>query len=186
MNFPESKFWDFSINTYQSGAVESACLQLQNKHPADINIILYCCWAGQNHIGLLHKDVKKLIATTRPWQTTILKPLRDARKTMKQHIIAMPADMLEQTLTNLTEMELNAERMSQLALEKAIKLNDCHCCKDKTALQCAIHNLKLYLQEIAAIESMNSVNTQLDTILKAIFQDPDAVQMALMPVEAVS
>ncbi|MDH5483649.1 MAG: TIGR02444 family protein [Gammaproteobacteria bacterium] len=185
MNFPDSKFWDFSVNTYRSGDVEKVCLQLQNEYNADINIILYCCWAGHNHVGLCDIDIEQLISTTSPWQSSILKPLRAARNTLKQHIIAMPADMIDQTLSNLSEMELNAERMSQLAMEKTIKLHDRDCCKDKTALQCTMHNLELYLQTLP-IDSMDSVDVQIDTIISAVFHDKDTGKAVAMPAEATS
>ena len=95
MKFPESEFWNFSTQIYQQADVEPACLNLQNEHQADVNILLYCCWAGERGFCLDPDDISLLIQTNKPWQRNILKPLRDARSMMKQHVIAMPADMIE-------------------------------------------------------------------------------------------
>ena len=178
MNFPDSDLWIFSTQTYALPDVESTCLQLQDQHDADINIIMYCLWIAEKKHTLDQADIQVLIKTTEPWQKSILKPLRDARKMMKQHIFAMPSDMLEQTVKNLGEMELNAEHMSQLALEKAIDFTARDTHDSANPIDCASNNLVNYLQQLN-----NTTDAAVDqhvTLLNAIYQDPEAVQVALM------
>jgi len=180
MNFPDSELWNFSEQTYAIPEVEDNCLKLQNNYDADINIILYCIWVAEKSVLLSHNDIQLLIKATEPWQKTILKPLRDARKMMKQHIIAMPTDMLDQTVGNLTEMELNAEHMSQLALEKVISFRE-NSAEDKLSpIEYASSNLSRYLQQLESITAINDIAEEFSNLLNAIFQDPEAIQIALM------
>lgn len=180
MNFPDSEFWTFSGQTYSLADVEEICLKLQNLYDADINIILYCFWVAEKGILLSHDDVHLLIKTTEPWQKSILKPLRDARRMMKQHIIAMPSDMLDQTVSNLSEMELNAEHMSQLALEKVINFNHQTVKTELTAIECASTNLSTYLGQLEVLASDDTLKVEMGNLLNAVFQDPEAIQLALM------
>ena len=180
MNFPDSELWTFSIQTYALPEVEDACLILQNNYDVDINILMYCLWVAEKSIVLNTEDTRLLIKTTEPWQKTILKPLRDARRMMKQHIIAMPSDLLDQTVSNLSEMELNAEHMSQLALEKTISLNRNTDKHDLTTIECASANLSTYLKQLESNTPTSEASNELCTLLNAVFQDPEAIQVALM------
>ena len=181
MNFPDSKLWSFSEQTYSLPEVKDICLDLQNNFDADINIILYCLWIADKCIKLNQEDVKALIQATLPWQNSILKPLRDARKMMKQHIIAMPAELQEQTISNLREMELNAEHMSQMALEKIIDVNKSS--QETPAVECATLNTSLYLQQLDAVSSINDVSEALNKLLNAVYQDAEAIQLSLMELQ---
>ena len=180
MNFPDSELWNFSEQTYALPEVEGICLKLQNEYDADINIILYCLWVAEKSVELSQGDIGLLIQTTEPWQKTILRPLRDARKMMKQHIIAMPSDILDQTVSNLTEMEINAEHMSQLALEKTINFKQPSSTDNRSTIEYAGINLTNYLQQLESTSFIENISTELTTILNAVFQDTEAVQIALM------
>ena len=180
MNFPDSEFWNFSQRVYALPDVEETCLRLQNNYDADINIALYCLWLAENTTTLEQEDIDLLIKATEPWQQTILKPLRDARKMMKQQIIAMPNDMLDKTANNISEIEINAEHMSQLALEKTININQDNQTENRSTIECANINLHLYLQQLKSISSDSDLTTELSNLLNAVFQDPEAVQVALM------
>jgi uncharacterized protein (TIGR02444 family) len=179
MNFPDSELWTFSLQTYAFPEVEKICLKLQNKYDADINIILYCLWAAEKSTRLNQGDINLLIKTTEPWQKSILRPLRDARRMMKQHIIAIPVDLREQTIKNLTEMELNAEHMSQLALEKIINFKRNTNADERSTIENASINLSAYLQQLEATSLSNTMK-ELSDLLNAVFQDPEAVQSTLM------
>jgi len=181
MNFPESKLWDFSAQTYSLPDVKDVCLDLQNNFDADINIIMYCLWVAEQSIQLSQEDAITLIQTTLPWQNTILKPLRDARKMMKQHIIAMPPELLDQTVSNLSEMELNTEHMSQMALEKVLDLDGA--AKEASPVECATINTSLYLQQLESISSINDITDRLSKLLNAVYQDDETVQVSLMAIQ---
>jgi uncharacterized protein (TIGR02444 family) len=180
MKFPSSALWDFSIQTYQIPEVEATCLKLQDTLNADVNIILYCCWMGENRHPLCSEQLQLLMETTDPWQNSILKPLRNARRMMKQHIIAMPAELLEQTINNMSEMEINAERMEQQALEKALDTNSLPVDNSRSPLDISAANLSLYLQQLDGVTGITDVAADLTALLDAIYQDQEAIQIALM------
>ena len=178
MKFPDSSFWNYSCQLFQIREVADGCLQLQNQFNADVNILLYCCWAGDNRIQLDNVDVQKLVKCSEPWQTAIIKPLRDARKMLKNQIIAMPAHLHAQTITNLSEMEINAEHMAQLNLEKIIYFENRKAC-DGTIISTSARNLLLYLQTLPGIQ-LGEISPQLTDLLKLIYDDAEQVQSAVM------
>ena len=180
MKFPKSELWDYSTQTYRLPGVEKACLKLQDSVGADVNVILYCCWLGDKRQLLKDQDLITLARSPSPWQNAILKPLRNARRMMKQHIIAMPAELLDQTISNMTEMEINAERMEQQSLEKAIDLTQRPIQQDRTPVDISAANLALYFQQLEGVTSLNDVSADLTGLLDAIYQDAEAIQIALM------
>jgi len=180
MKFPSSEFWDFSIRTYRMPQVETACLSLQDTVNADVNIILYCCWMGEKRQPLGADDMTLLLDTSQRWQDAILQPLRNARRMLKQHIIAMPDKRLEQTVRNMSEVEINAEHMEQQALEKAIDLGSRPADDSRSPLAISTANLSLYLQQLEGVSGIGDIAAELTALLDAIYQDEEAIQLALM------
>ncbi len=182
MDFPNSEFWNYSTQIWTLPDVEAICLDLQNNFDADINMLLYCCWVGDKSLSLSDDDLQILLDTIQPWQT-IIKPLRESRKMMQQQAIAMPANMKDQTITNMSEMELNAEHMTQLALEKVIKLKDikpCASSNENTGVGCSLGNIKSYLNTLDTDTPENEIMPKISLLLSAIFQNEEAVQIAMM------
>ena len=179
MKFSDSELWNFSTQTYQIPEVETACLNLQDNFSADVNIILYCCWLGEKSFELNVDDVTALILAAQPWKN-ILQPLRKTRRIMKKHIIAMPAELLDQTINNMSEMEINAEHMAQQALEKTIDLSTKTKIEDKSPVEITTGNLSTYLQQLDSVSSISDISNDLTALLDGIYQDAEAIQMALM------
>jgi len=184
MDFPNSEFWNYSTQAWTLPEVEAICLALQNDIDANINILLYCCWVGDKNRRLNDDDLQTLLDTIQPWQT-IIKPLRESRKMIQQQAIAMPTRLKDQTITNMSEMELNAEHMAQLALEKALKPEDISPCNTTDENQtngvgCSLKNIKSYLNTLDSITSIDAILPQISQLLSAVFQDEEAVQIAMM------
>ncbi len=180
MKFPNSALCDFATQALQTANVESACLNLQNRFAADINILLFCCWCGNRHVALNKDDLRQVVATAAPWQDVILKPLRNARKMMKQDIFAIPSEVLDQTANNMSEVESNAERMELLSIEKALDLRGRETDGSRTAVEVSAENLALYLRQLETVAAMDEVSEDLARLLDAVYQDAEAVQVALM------
>ena len=178
MKFPDNPFWNYSCQLFQITEVADACLFLQNHFHADVNILLYGCWAGENRIALDNDDIQKLILASEPWQTAIIKPLRAARKLMKNQIIAMPANLHTQTISNLNEMELNAEHMAQLDLEKTINF-ETRLAGSDTTINISARNLFLYAQTLAAAPT-SDLSGRITDLLKHVYGDDEKVQIAMM------
>ncbi|MFW2374124.1 MAG: TIGR02444 family protein [Gammaproteobacteria bacterium] len=178
MNFPDSDFWNYSIQVYQIPQVEQACLGLQNTFAADVNLLLYCCWAGENKVQLSLDNIQQLITTAQPWQN-IIQPLRDSRQLLKNEVTALDNRIAIETSNNLKEMELNAEHMSQLAIEKALDLTSMQQARAPSS-HYASNNTALYLLQLDSVASLSEVSELLTQLLDAIYQDPETIQSTLM------
>ncbi len=178
MDFPNSALWNYTTQIWTLPDVEAICIDLQNNHDANVNMLLYCCWAGTKNLCLNEDDLQILLDAVQPWQT-ITKPLRDSRKLMKNQLIAMPAKIVDQTLANITEMELNAEHMAQLSLEKVLKAENISSCKEQNNIKCSLCNISLYINSLDSISSADEILPQISSLLTAIFEDEEAVQMTM-------
>ena len=167
MEFPESAFWSYSSEIWSLPDVEAICLQLQNEHELNINMLLYCCWAGEQLRCLNDDDLQTLLDTIQPWQV-IIQPLRDSRRTMQQSLIAMPGEMIEQTLSNISEMELNAEHMAQLAMEKALSPQQLGDCAQRSPIECSQDNIDAYLKTLNEALEESQIQPRIRRLLEAI------------------
>lgn len=178
MKFPESPFWNYSSQLFQIADVANTCLEMQNNFDADVNLLLFCCWAGENQRQLDDNDINKLMQACEPWQTAILKPLREARKMMKNNIIAMPAHLHTQTISNLSEMELNAEHMAQLNLEKTIVFS-CRKASGVSSVDTAARNLLTYVQKLEKTQT-HDISGHIINLLKHVYGNDEMAQTAMM------
>ena len=173
MKFPPSEFWSYSTRIYQITEIEKACLNLQNQFHADVNILLYCCWIAEKQIELSEKDIDTLIKISQPWQKNILIHLRAARSTLKTSTVVIPDEQRKEAHQNICEMELNAEHMAQLALEKALNLKKKSRNKTLQPVDCISNNLSLYCQRLDSTLPVEQMNEQLNIITHALYMKDD-------------
>lgn len=118
MTSPSSSFWEFSLSVYSKQGVPEACLELQDKYKADVNIVLFVLWVAEQGRRLSTEDIGRLTSLTTDWQNEVVRPLRLARRFLKT-----PASewQLPETAT-LRELikadELEAEHLQQSVMEK--------------------------------------------------------------------
>ncbi len=112
---PKSAFWDFSTAVYDRPGVAEACLSLQDRRGLDVNILLFCCWAGVRGQALTAAELAARIAAVRPWQDEVVKPLRAVRRWLKEQHTA-PSKAAEALRQAIKAQELEAERLEQLIL----------------------------------------------------------------------
>ncbi|MDQ1363539.1 MAG: hypothetical protein QG652_1400 [Pseudomonadota bacterium] len=182
MKFPESPFRNYTSQLLQMPEVASVCLAMQDNFDADVNLLLFCCWAAENRRQLDDGDIHKLIQAGEPWQSVIIRPLRETRKLMKSQVIAMPTYLHTKTMANLTEMEINAEHMAQLNLEKTIIFSR-HETGELSVIDTAARNLMTYVQKLEKIQSRD-VTGHIATLLCHIYGDDETVQVAMTAVMA--
>ncbi|MEQ9448645.1 MAG: TIGR02444 family protein [Rhodospirillaceae bacterium] len=119
----DNPLWDFMTATYKEPGVEKACLALQKRHGADVNMILFCIWlayrgAGSEHLAHYLGSALKL---SRSWQSTMVEPLRTARNNLKDHIensgmSGADKDTAAALRERIKACELEMEHMETLAL----------------------------------------------------------------------
>ena len=125
MEFPPCPFWDFSLHAYGSDGVAPACLKLQERHSIDVNILLYCVWAG--HIGnrLNKEQIAILAAAVGEWHSAVVLSLRRARKRMKTAMDGQPPSPLSLELrARVQKLEIDAEHIEQVRLHAALETVD--------------------------------------------------------------
>ena len=115
-----SPFWDFSIAIYGDRAVQEECLQLQDRFGLDVNLVLLCVFLGAVHgLALTSDDIASAREEVRQWQNDIVRPLRNARRSLKT--IATQGETAIATIslrTQVKAVELEAERIEQTLLER--------------------------------------------------------------------
>ncbi|WP_029008834.1 TIGR02444 family protein [Azospirillum halopraeferens] len=101
-------FWAFSLDFYGRPGVAGACLALQDRCGADVNLVLFALWAGGVCGAALDAgDLQRLRAAVGPWQAGVVGPLRAVRRHLKHDAAA--AALREK----VKALELEAERVEQ-------------------------------------------------------------------------
>jgi len=113
-------FWAFSLTLYMREGVAAACLALQDRRALDVNLLLFCCWAGAHGRALSAAEVDSLIAATRDWRAQVVQPLRAARRWLKEAPPTLAgAGELRQ---DIKASELAAEAIEQDILHQALPI----------------------------------------------------------------
>jgi uncharacterized protein (TIGR02444 family) len=111
----DNPFWRFSLNVYAAPGVEAECLALQATHDVDVNLLLFCAWAGaQERWQLATADIDRLGEAVQAWQEAVVKPLRSARRALKTLRPQNPA--AHDLRSRIAADELEAERIEQAML----------------------------------------------------------------------
>jgi uncharacterized protein (TIGR02444 family) len=117
----QSGFWPFSLTVYADSAVQKECLDLQDRHGIDVNLLLFCAFAGAVHGAVLpDDDLKQAARLVNGWHNKIVTNLREARRALKP--FATDASSIASTAAALRNsvkaVELEAERIEQTMLEE--------------------------------------------------------------------
>lgn len=113
------ELWEFSLAIYAAPGVAAECLELQLKYAADVNLLLCAAWVGASGRGTLDRDrLVALDAAVRPVREKAVKPLRDMRVWLKFAVEDIPE--FEKLRTDIKRIELRAEQIEQIQLEKLI------------------------------------------------------------------
>ncbi|MFO1048416.1 MAG: TIGR02444 family protein [Geminicoccaceae bacterium] len=116
---PECEFWRFSLDRYSRPGVAEACLELQDRDGADVNLLLLAMWLGSLGRRLSPAEGARLTAIAADWQNPIVAPLRAVRRCLKERIDVPWAEALEVWRRRVAEAELALEQVEQLLLERA-------------------------------------------------------------------
>ena len=119
---PASAFWRFSLDFYARPGVAPACLALQDRHGADVNLVLFALWLGMRGHRLDAAAGARSARLARRWQSPFVQPLRRVRRGLKRRCrkTALPwPGAVEDLLRQLAEVELGLEQVEQLLLEDA-------------------------------------------------------------------
>ena len=122
--WPANPFWDYALQLYRHEGVEGACLDLQERHGLDVNIILLCCWLASRGIEAERPWLKAVTAAVEPWQADVVRPLRAVRGRLKAELAQPQPGSMASRWPELTAglrqrvlaLEIDGERLEQLLL----------------------------------------------------------------------
>ncbi|HVT28471.1 MAG TPA: TIGR02444 family protein [Lacipirellulaceae bacterium] len=76
--------WRFSLDVYAAPGVSSECLDLQDRHGLDVNILLFVVWLGvARGLTVSPAHLEQLNATVTEWQRDVVCPVRAVRRRVK-------------------------------------------------------------------------------------------------------
>jgi uncharacterized protein (TIGR02444 family) len=107
---PDNDFWRFSLSVYDQEGVANECLELQELHGVNVNLLLFCAWIGTQAITLDRNGIEAATQIVVHWDATVVRPLRIAR----QEMTADP-DMAT-VRTRVKALEIEAEQIEQAML----------------------------------------------------------------------
>jgi len=110
--------WDYAVGFYARPGVSQVCLQLQDRHRVDVNMLMLAAWAGDVlGAGLSAADVRQLQEVGAVWQREVVGPIRRLRRRMKKAAGATSGLELAGILESVKALELRAERLELEQLE---------------------------------------------------------------------
>lgn len=113
-------FWSFSLRTYAVEGVPAACLELQDLHGADVNVILFAFWVATVFGELDRETLRQALDKPGVWSREVVHPLRAARRWMKRAGCGskgVESDARGALREGIKKLELEAERLQQRMLE---------------------------------------------------------------------
>lgn len=84
--------WDWSLGVYARDGVAAAAIRLQDRAGLDVNLLLWCLWAGvvrRSDVGAA--GVAAAVAAVGRWPEEVVRPLRAARRALKGYAHPDPA-----------------------------------------------------------------------------------------------
>ncbi len=99
--------WDWSSGVYARPGAQRTLLTLQDAHGLNVNLILWCAWAGAHHAEPDGAALKTAMAITAEWDSAVVAPLRAVRRALKSGVAGIAAEHLR---AEVKAAELAAER----------------------------------------------------------------------------
>ncbi len=163
-------FWAFSLRTYRQPGVADACLTLQDEYAADVNLLLYCCWAGWRSAALDQAAFERAVGFSQDWAKHVVHPLRTLRRWMKSsgcHNDLLDFDDCMDFRETVKATELGAEKLQQAVLESLPLLPQADT-QTAPGPQAVAANLRRYC-DATGIPWSDEVRLNLGVILRAAF-----------------
>ena len=157
--FPDHPFWDFSLQIYMTKGVAQACLELQDAHDIDVNVLLFSLWVGTSRRGALTtSQMKTLTDAVDIWHKDIVRGLRAVRTGMKESSFYEDGALTESIRQRIQKTEIDCEHIEQLILAAALDLKADSKRSDNLCLKDALSNMGTYLRTFTDISENDRKN----------------------------
>jgi uncharacterized protein (TIGR02444 family) len=119
----DDPLWTYAVALYARPGVAAACLLLQDRLGADVNLLLAGAWAGAAHGRRLDAAAcRRLDDAVRAWHRDVVQPLRAARRALKPAHPGLPDEARLALREDVKTAELEAERLEIAMLSAALAL----------------------------------------------------------------
>jgi uncharacterized protein (TIGR02444 family) len=124
--------WSFALAFYARPGVAETCLFLQDRHKANVCLLIGLRWLDTQRLNLTSEDWQDLLDYTQRWTREIVAPLRKLRRSLKQPFNSFVVDDLHnQIRETIKQAELLAEKklleeIERWSKEKLTGHRTCH------------------------------------------------------------
>ena len=114
----DGALWHFAERVYGRPGVAQACLGLQERCHADVNLLLFAAWLGaERGMSLPDPLARQAQQRVAAWHGEIVRPLRAVRQRMKAGPAPAPSSATEALRDALKAVEIGSERIELAVLE---------------------------------------------------------------------
>ncbi len=153
MAYSAEEFWEFGKEFYARPGVERACMSLQHRRLADVNILLICLWLSGQQVELSGPLFGEIDSAVSNWRDTITRALQKCRKQLPQFVGRMPDEFRNAVKKAIKVAESEAERASQARMIDA--LNNFPIRPTSTEpRELATVSLRVYLRRLATTQDV--------------------------------
>ncbi len=107
-----AELWSFALSFYEREGVSQACLLLQERIDADVDIILFAVFVlVERGISLEGEELRAVDGFVEGWRAEIVRPLRHIRNRLKSGPRPAPSEITGKLRERIKAIEIEAERV---------------------------------------------------------------------------
>jgi uncharacterized protein (TIGR02444 family) len=114
-------FWSFSLALYFRTPVARACLDLQDRRGADVNLLLAICWLAARGYEAGLDGLAAAEGAVAHWNEAVLMPLRAARRRLVSDFPDLAKADQQSIKHGILSVELECEKVAQAIIAKALE-----------------------------------------------------------------
>jgi len=107
----------YAAGVWSRSEARAACLELQDQHGQSSPLLLWRLWTIEQKRPVDTGVIESAVAATRRWENGVIRPLREARRRLKEPSPLIPNTVRENIREEVRAAELNAEIALLNALE---------------------------------------------------------------------
>lgn len=156
-NAAAEAFWQHTLAVYSIPGFSEDCIELQDKHGFDVNLVLLCLWLASERKVLNKASVGALAAVLAPWASSVTEVLRGLRRDLKNPGFRyLTREDVMPCREMIKSAELEGERLGQKLL--VLALADQQLSSEATPQAAAAISLAAYREHLGAAEAGELLN----------------------------
>jgi uncharacterized protein (TIGR02444 family) len=157
-------FTRFALELYRRAGVADACLDLQNRHDLDVNVVLFAAFVGAaRRKTLTTADLDLAHRRVDAWHQEVVRPLRAMRQRLKTGPVPAPNEATGGMRRKLAQLEIEAEVIELEQLGALIP--ELHSPRStRSAVECAAAAIEAVIRTHTGIELNDEDRQAIGTI----------------------